>query len=66
MLITPHPIWLNQRLSDRVEKRGPWITTTVPPSRMSRSCERPVSSRICRSSEQYGSAAETCVVTGPS
>ncbi len=64
--MTPQPIAENHLLSARVEKRGPWITTTVPPSRMSRPCARPVSSRMLRRSGQYGSAAETCVVTGPS
>ena len=32
MLITSQPCSENQRLSARVEKRGPWITTTVPRS----------------------------------
>ncbi len=64
--MTSHPIAENHLLSDRVEKRGPWITTTVPPSRMSSPCARPVSSRIERKSGQYGSAADACVVTGPS
>jgi hypothetical protein len=33
MLITSQPASWNQRDSARVEKRGPWIVTTVPPSR---------------------------------
>src|SRR6058998_283369 len=33
MLIASQPWDWNQRDSERVEKRGPWITTTVPPSR---------------------------------
>ena len=30
MLTTSHPIHLNQSFSARVEKRGPWMTTTTP------------------------------------
>ena len=64
--MTSQPIALNHFDSARVEKRGPWMTTTVPPSRMSIPCSRPVSSRMRRRSGQYGSAAETWVVIGPS
>src|SRR4029450_13196642 len=32
MLMTSQPLSWNQRLSARVEKRGPWMTTMVPPS----------------------------------
>ena len=30
MLMTSHPMALNHLLSALVEKRGPWMTTTVP------------------------------------
>src|SRR4030067_627729 len=32
MLSNSHPAEANEALSALVEKRGPWITTTVPPS----------------------------------
>ena len=49
----------NQADSARVEKRGPEITTIVPPSRTSMPCARPVRTIRSRSDGQYGSAAET-------
>ena len=66
MLMTSHPASWNHFDSARVEKRGPLTTTTVPPSRTGIPSSRAVSTRIARSSGQNGSAAETCVVSGPS
>ncbi|CKP22050.1 Uncharacterised protein [Mycobacterium tuberculosis] len=51
MLTRLHPAAANHWLSARVENRGPWITTMVPPSTTP---GRPVTA--ARSVGQYGSA----------
>ena len=53
-------------LSAFVENLGPLITTTVPPSWTLIPSFLPASSANCLIWGQYGSAAETCVATGPS
>src|SRR5580765_6061728 len=64
MLITSQPASWNHFDSARVEKRGPWIVTTVPPSWTGIPSSLAVSTSSARRSGQYGSAAETCVVSG--
>jgi hypothetical protein len=66
MLMTCQPASWNHFDSERVEKRGPWIVTTVPRSCTWIPSARAVSIASDRSSGQYGSANDTCVVTGPS
>ena len=66
MLTRSQPIERNQALSARVEKRGPSITTTVPPSCMGSPSSPPAASSVARRSAQYGSAADTCRTSGPS
>ena len=66
MLIVSKPAAWNHFDSARVEKRGPWMTTTVPPSRTLMPSSSALSTSRRRRSGQYGSAAETCVVSGPS
>ena len=66
MLTTSQPAAANQRDSARVEKRGPWITTTVPPLTTGMSeLVRARGERLAESA-QNGSAADTWVVCGPS
>ena len=52
MLITSQPDCWNQRDSARVEKRGPWMTTTVPPSWAGMPSSCAVSTRSCLSPGQ--------------
>src|SRR6266536_3262542 len=59
MLITSQPASWNHFDSARVEKRGPWIVTTVPPFRTGIPSSPAVSTSSRRRSGQYGSAAET-------
>src|ERR1700747_1837390 len=59
MLIRPNPAEANHRLSARVENRGPWITTMVPPSTTS---GRPVTA--ARKVGQYGSAKSPWTAPG--
>ena len=54
MLTRVKPAEANHWLSARVENRGPWITTMVPPSTTS---GRPVTA--ARNVGQYGSAKST-------
>ena len=65
MLTTSQPEAENHADSARVEKRGPWMTTTVPPSRTGIPSAPAESTSSARSSGQYGSAAETCVTARP-
>ena len=53
MLISVKPWLANHRLSARVENRGPWITTIVPPS------TTPGANAAARNVGQYGSAKPT-------
>ena len=66
MLMISQPASWNHFDSERVEKRGPWITTTVPVSCVVTPIVRKAEIAIGRSSVQYGSAKLTCVVIGPS
>ncbi len=50
MLIVSQPISWNHFDSARVEKRGPWMTTTVPPSRAGMPSSPAVSTRSARRS----------------
>ncbi len=56
MFTSENPAEANHRLSARVEKRGPWITTMVPPSTTP---GRSVTA--ARSVGQYGSAKSTWI-----
>ena len=64
--ITSPPTCANIFDSARVENRGPSITTIVPPSRCAIPIPAAVETSASRISGQYGSANDTCVVTGPS
>ena len=66
MFTTSQPEAEYQADSARVEKRGPWMTTTVPPSRTGIPSAPAEATSSVRSSGQYGSAAETCVTGSPS
>ena len=66
MLTTSQPAAANQRDSARVEKRGPWITTTVPPLTTGMPSSSALAASVSPRSAQNGSAADTCVVCGPS
>jgi hypothetical protein len=66
MFTVSQPICWNQRDSACVEKRGPWMTTAVPPLSTGMPSSRAVSTMVWVRSAQKGSAAETSVVPGPS
>src|SRR6187401_1290666 len=66
MLMTSQPASLNHFDSDFVEKRGPWMTTTVPRSWTSMPWSRMVSMASWRRTGSYGSADERWVTIGPS
>src|SRR5919202_6781002 len=66
MLTTSQPADENHLDSARVEKRGPWMTTTVPPSWTVTPSDRAASTAALASSGQYGSANETWAGSGPS
>src|SRR5712691_13359602 len=65
MLTTSQPIDENHRLSARVEKRGPWMTTTVPRSWMGRPRALAAAVASSRRTGQYGCAVLTWTTLGP-
>ena len=65
MLMTSQPASLNHFDSALVEKRGPWMTTTVPRSWTSMPWSRIVSTASPRRTGSYVSAADRWVI-GPS
>ncbi len=65
MFTTSQPLPRNHDDSARVENRGPWMTTTVPPSCTVVPAEEPAASAATRSSGQKGSAKLTWFTTSP-
>ena len=59
MLTTSQPALRNHVDSARVEKRGPWTTTTVPPSCTVIPRRRAPATNAARSAGSYGSASDT-------
>ena len=66
MLMMSQPCDRKNWLSALVEKRGPWMTTTVPLLWTRIPMSFAASKTSSRSSGQYGSAEPTCAVSGPS